>query len=126
MQSMRLRFQKGDLLAIALTLLLAALVFALFLPGRTQKGTVAEIYLDGKLLQTVSLNVEQEIPVTGDYRNLISVRSGKIAVTESDCPGEDCVHMGWVDGSGMSIVCLPNKLEIRIISDTADVDFVVG
>ena len=70
--------------------------------------------------------MEQEFTVTGDYTNTITVRDGKIAVTASDCPGHDCVSCGWVEHGGKSIVCLPNGLEIRVLADRGDVDFVVG
>ena len=123
---MRLHFQKGDVIAIAATLLLALSVFLAFLPGAAAPGAMAKIYLDGTLLRTVSLDVSQKFDVTAEYRNTISVREGKIAVTESDCPGGDCMHSGWVGSSGRSIVCLPNRLEIRIISGSGGVDFVVG
>lgn len=122
---MRLRFQKGDLIAIALPLLLAVIVFAAVLPGKERGVDIAEIYQNGQLIRRVSLEEDQEFTYTGDYSNTITVRDGKIAITKSDCPGEDCVHSGWIDASGRSIVCLPNRLEIRILSDENDVDFVV-
>lgn len=123
---MRLRFQKGDYLAVAVTLLLAAVVFLAFLPRETGDTPMAEIYLDGTLVRRVSLDTSVEFSVTGDYMNTVTVRDGKIAVTESDCPGGDCVHSGWIGTSGRSIVCLPNRMEIRIVSAPGDVDFVVG
>lgn len=123
---MRLRFQKGDYLAVAVTLLLAAVVFLAFLPRETGDTPMAEIYLDGTLVRRVSLDTSAEFSVTGDYMNTVTVRDGKIAVTESDCPGGDCVHSGWIGTSGRSIVCLPNRMEIRIVSAPGDVDFVVG
>lgn len=123
---MRLRFQKGDYLAVAATLLLAAVVFLAFLPRETGDTPMAEIYLDGTLVRRVSLDTSVEFSVTGDYMNTMTVRDGKIAVTESDCPGGDCVHSGWIGTSGRSIVCLPNRMEIRIVSAPGDVDFVVG
>ena len=123
---MRLRFQKGDYLAVAVTLLLAAVVFLAFLPRVTGDTPMAEIYLDGTLVRRVSLDTSVEFSVTGDYMNTVTVRDGKIAVTESDCPGGDCVHSGWIGTSGRSIVCLPNRMEIRIVSAPGDVDFVVG
>lgn len=123
---MRLRFQKGDYLAVAVTLLLAAVVFLAFLPRETGDTPMAEIYLDGTLVCRVSLDTAAEFSVTGDYMNTVTVRDGKIAVTESDCPGGDCVHSGWIGTSGRSIVCLPNRMEIRIVSAPGDVDFVVG
>lgn len=123
---MKLRFQKGDIAAIALIALLAVLIFVLFLPKGRPSARYAEIYQDGELLQRVSLLVEQELVVTRKYTNIITVCDGKIAVTRSDCPGEDCVSCGWQGGAGRSIVCLPNGLEIRVVAENADVDFVVG
>lgn len=125
-QGMRLRFQKGDAVAIAAVLLLAAIVFACFLPGREEPAAAAEIYWKGELVKTLPLDTPQEITLTGDYSNTIAVRDGKVAVTRSDCPGEDCVHSGWIGTSGRSVVCLPNGLEIRVVGARGDVDFVVG
>ena len=126
MHSMRLRFQKGDWLAVAVTLVLAIAVFFAFLPRETGDVPVAEVYLDGTLVCRVTLDESQEFTVTGDYTNTVTVRDGKIGVTASDCPGGDCVHSGWIGTSGRSIVCLPNRMEIRIVSAPGDVDFVVG
>ena len=126
MHSMRLRFQKGDWLAVAVTLFLAAAVFLAFLPGKSGGSAVAEVYLDGVLIRQVSLDEAQTFTVTGDYTNTVTVRDGKIGVTASSCPGGDCIHSGFVGTSGRSIVCLPNRLEIRVVSAPGDVDFVVG
>ena len=122
---MRLAFQKGDILAIGVVVLLAVLVFALFLPGE-ETGGYAEIYQDGKLLQTVPLDRDGEFEISGQYSNTVTVRDGQIAVTASDCPGTDCISCGWISSSGRSIVCLPNGVEIRVVSRDGDVDFVVG
>ena len=126
MHGMRLRFQKGDCLAILATLLLAAVVFSLFLPGKSEEAAVAEIYLDGRLIRRVPLDTEGEFALSGDYTNTVTVRDGKIGITASDCPGGDCVHSGFIGTSGRSVVCLPNRLEIRVVSSAGDVDFVVG
>ena len=119
-----LRFRKEDLLAVALVLLAAVLVFLCFLPRGD--AAYAEIYLKGELLHRLPLDRDSEIIVEGEYRNTVTVADGKIAVTASDCPGEDCVGCGWSNVTGRSIVCLPNGLEIRIVSGQSDVDFVVG
>lgn len=123
---MRLRFQKADIAAIAAVVVLAILVFLCFLPGSRANAGYAEIYMDGKLVRTVSLDTPQEFTLTGSYTNTVTVQDGKIAVTASTCPGEDCVGCGWVSTSGRSIVCLPNGIEIRIISQSDGVDLVVG
>lgn len=119
-------FKIGDLLAIGAVLLLAVLCFLGFLPKGSEEGSRAQIYQDGELLMTVSLDQDQQFTVEGDYTNIVTVTDGQIAITESDCPGQDCVHSGAVHSSGRSLVCLPNSLEIRVVSGEADVDFVVG
>ena len=119
-------FQKGDLLAIAAVLVLAAIVFLLFLPRSSEEPAVAEIYQNGSLLRTVSLAQPQQLTVEGEYCNTVTVRDGSIAITDSDCPGKDCVHSGAIHSPGRSLVCLPNGVEIRVVTGQSDVDFVVG
>ena len=126
MHGMRLRFQKGDLLAVAVTLAMAAAVFVLCLPRGTAEAAMAEIYLGGALIRRRPLDTPTEFEVTGDYHNTVTVRDGQIRITASDCPGEDCVHSGPISAAGRSIVCLPNGVEIRVVGQSADVDFVVG
>lgn len=121
-----LRFCKGDLLAIALVVILAVSVAVCFLPKNTSAPVQAEIYQDGNLLKTVSLEEETSFVVTGKYTNTITVEDGRIAITASDCPGEDCVHSGGIHTTGRSIVCLPNGVEVRVVNAASDVDFVVG
>ena len=123
---MRLRFQKGDFLAIAAVLALAAAVFALFLSARNTDPAVVEIYRNGEWLCAFPLNVDRQFTVEGDYTNVVTISDGKVAITESDCPGRDCVSCGWASSAGRSIVCLPNDVEIRIVGADSEVDFVVG
>ena len=121
-----LRFHKGDLLAIALVVILAVSVAVCFLPKNTAAPVQAEIYQDGNLLKTVSLEEETSFVVTGKYTNTITGEDGRIAITASDCPGDDCVHSGGIHTTGRSIVCLPNGVEVRVVNAASDVDFVVG
>lgn len=125
MNTHRLRFQKGDILAIALVLVLAASVFLCFLPG-SETALTLQVYQDGVLIRTVPLGEDQQFTISADYTNTVTIRSGAVAITHSDCPGGDCVGCGWTDQPGRSIVCLPNALELRLIGGDSDVDFVVG
>lgn len=125
MKNSRLRFQKGDLFAAIFVMVLALAVFLYFLPEKGDAARV-EIYQDGKFIQSLPLNEDQEFTVSGAYTNTVTVRDGAVAITHSDCPGEDCVGCGWMDRPGRSIVCLPNALELRLVGKDSDVDFVVG
>ncbi len=121
-----LSFRKGDLLAVALVLGLAVLVGLLFLLGdRTQEGTMVQIYQDGALIKELPLSQNQTVALSGAYQCTVTIQDGKVAITDSNCPGEDCVHTGWIESPGRSIVCIPNRVEVRV-KGGSDVDFVVG
>ena len=123
---MRLQFQKGDYAAIGLVVLLAIAVALAFLPGRMKDAAGVEIYHDGVLVKTMPLSSDESYTVVGDYTNVITVSDGSVSITHSDCPGMDCVHSGSISVVGRSLVCLPNGLEVRVIGQSDDVDFVVG
>ena len=115
--------KKGDWIAAALVCVLA-LCSALALPGLTAGDSgFAEIRQDGALIRRVPLSVDQTFRIRGDYTNTVTVSDGKIAVTHSDCPTNDCVHMGWLEHGG-AIVCLPNGVEIHIAGESG-VDLVI-
>lgn len=122
--SMRLSFQKGDWIAIALVIVLTGVSAIGFWPKKQEQNALIQIYQNNILVRECSLEAEEVIRIDGTYHNIIEVRDGKVAITESDCPGEDCVHSGWIDSMGRSIVCLPNRVEIRITGE-AEIDFVV-
>lgn len=59
--------------------------------------------------------------------NVIEVQSGKVRVSEADCPNQDCVDQGWISNAGQQIVCLPHKLVVNITDkDAASAYDVVG
>ena len=124
---MRLKFCKGDVVVIFFVGVLAVLIGTLFLIGTGRdKGTTVVIYREGKKLQEIPLYDDGEILIENSYTNKLVVKQGKAAIVESDCPGMDCVHSGWIGEKGRSLVCLPNRVEIRIEGETeAEVDFIV-
>ena len=97
------------ILAVILMLSAGTSVF-LFLPGK--EVAYAEIISDGTANRVVNLHVNQQfsVPCPGGY-NTVTVKGGKIAVTEASCPDQYCVRQGFCNG-GRDIVCLPNKLVI--------------
>ena len=122
---MTLKFCKADVLAIAMVAALAILVSIIFWTSvGLEEGSMVMIYQEGKLIQELSLDHDTEFVIEGDYENVVTVKDGKAAITKSDCPGTDCVHSGWIHEAGRSIVCLPNRVELRI-EGASEVDFVV-
>ena len=122
---MRLRFRLGDLVAVAIVFLIAAVVAFLFLPKETASGQV-EVYQNGQLVHSFALSENRQFSVSGAYINEIEIVDGKVFFAKSNCPGQDCVHSGGISASGRSLVCLPNGVEIRIVAKNDEIDFVVG
>ena len=107
----------------AIVLLSAAASVPLFLPSAPSRQ--AQIISNGELIRTVSLAVDQTLTVPcPDGFNTVTVKDGKIAVTEADCPDQYCVRHGFCD-SGVQIVCLPHGLVITFLDDEG-IDGAIG
>jgi len=120
-----LRFRRGDAVATGAVILAALCCIASMVFAPRPERTVARVYLKGELIRTAELGKDDTFTVEGEYRNTVVVRDGSIAVTESDCPGADCVHSGRIRTPGRSIVCLPNRMEVRLEGDGPELDAVV-
>ena len=124
---MRLSFCKGDVVVISFVIMLAILIGVVFwMKTGSEEGNVVVIYREGEKIQEIPLNVDTEVLIENDYTNKLIVKDRKVAIEESDCPGMDCVHSGAISGKGRSLVCLPNRVEVRIEGEVdSEVDFIV-
>ena len=86
----------------------------------------AEIISDGQLIQVVDLRTDREILVAtaNGGSNTVTVKDGKIGVTQASCPDHYCMDRGMCS-NGVQIVCLPNRLTIRFRGEQT-VDSVAG
>ncbi len=101
----------------------------LLLPGLLgSKGTVAEIYQDGNLIESINLSKVSNpytIPViTETGENIIQVESGAISVLSATCPDQVCVRQGKIHDGMVPIVCLPHKLVIEIKNKNSGPDLI--
>lgn len=119
--------KKNMIIAAAIAAVCAAALIAwLFLSGQTLQNPTAEIYLDGALYKTLPLSEDCKLVIeTERGSNTVTVSNGTVAVTEADCPDKVCVRTGVVSGGGVPIVCLPHRLEIRVVSGESAVDITV-
>ena len=110
---------------LLLALLLAVCAGLSFLSFGGEAASRARITSNGREVRTVDLSFDQEFTVqTEDGYNVVTVKDGKIAVTEASCPDHHCMARGFCN-SGAQIVCLPNRLVIEFLGD-AEVDGIVG
>ena len=98
--------------------------FYFLMPG--EAAMYAEVTSHGQVVKTVDLRIDQEFSVEnekGGY-NIITVRDGKIGVSDATCPDHYCMKRGYCN-SGTEIVCLPNRMTIRFLGGQ-EIDAVVG
>jgi hypothetical protein len=101
----------------------AAAGAVLLMPG--QPAQRVEVWSEGKLIETMDLAIDRELTVESALgTNVVTVRSGEVAVTAADCPDGYCMKRGFCH-SGTDIVCLPNRLVLRFVGEQ-EIDGVVG
>lgn len=124
-----LKFNRFDaLVALIIALLAVAAALWFYLP-RSQSGQLTVVIsVAGEETRRVPLSDFTETTVTGgSYTLRVSTRDGGVAVTDSDCPTQDCVHTGVITRAGQSIVCLPAQVVVHLEGTTPDApDVIVG
>ena len=75
-------------------------------------------YITVNLLRKLDLNKNQEYKVNVDNGyNIIRIKDKKAKIKESDCSNQTCVNMGTISKDGQTLICLPHKVEVTIVSD---------
>ena len=124
-----LEFNRFDtLVALIIALLAVAAALWFYLP-RSQSGQLTVVIsVAGEETRRVPLSDFTETTVTGgSYTLRVSSRDGGVAVTDSDCPTQDCVHTGVITRAGQSIVCLPAQVVVHLEGAAPDApDVIVG
>lgn len=84
-------------------------------------GNIATISVDGKIIYEIPLNsvkTSYEIPIENDgHTNVVLVENGRISMKSASCPDKLCVEQGSISSASYPIVCLPNKVIIKIEGD---------
>ncbi|MFH1009321.1 MAG: NusG domain II-containing protein [Candidatus Latescibacterota bacterium] len=103
-----------DKLLIGVLLLLGGLSFFVFsvFPGTGQMVIVAQ---NRELLARIPLANENTVRVNGPLGGTtIGITGGKARVVEASCPQKLCVKAGAIWKSGAMVVCVPNRVVVRI------------
>ena len=129
----RLTPGKYDLLVVAAVLALAVCLGARFWGNSgaapVQSGGLSVVVeIDGVEVERARLldYSGQHVYTGGGYTLTVDAADGRVDVTQSDCPTQDCKHSGAITRSGQSIVCLPARIVITLVGTTADYDVIAG
>lgn len=98
-------------------------VFLILYGGRTavkSNEKVAYIYSNNKLVREYVLteDVIDEVTIESETGyNTMHIENGQIWIHEASCPDKVCIHQGKISNNGEIIVCLPNRMLIKIVDE---------
>lgn len=113
-------------LLVLLAIIGVGFLIQIYFFGKT--GATAIIEQDGETISELDLSKDTELVLDDGNggSNTITVKNGKIAVTDANCPDLVCVHTGSISQTGEVIACLPHKLIITISEKkNSDLDAIV-
>ncbi|MFV0239492.1 MAG: NusG domain II-containing protein [Lacrimispora sphenoides] len=86
-------------------------------------GNYADVTVNGQHYATLNLYENTEIVITGDKGyNILVIQDGEAYMKDADCPDKICVRQGHINKVNQTIVCLPNKVVVKIIGKNDDID----
>ncbi len=117
-----LKIRKNDIF-LAASVIILCLIIAVIPFFFSSDGSSVLIYVDGEVYAEKSLNENSVTDIDGLMQ--VVIENGKAYVKNSVCPNGACEHSAPVSASGESIICLPNKIMIKISGET-EMDAISG
>ena len=112
---------KNDI-KLVIVLIIVILIFFLLKLDDNSKKKIAKVYYADELIKVISLDKDGQYTVLGDNGEvIIEVKDKKIRVIEENSLKNLCSKQGYGD----IIVCLPNKIVIKVENDDNELDGVV-
>lgn len=113
--------RKADFLLFFVILAAAAIIAAapLLLSSPDSGGLHVRITCGGEVVGIYPLEEDDAIEISrGGHLNLVTIDDGAVYMEYSDCRNQVCVDTGRITRPGDTIVCLPNRVVVEIISRT--------
>lgn len=124
LEVMGLIMNKSDI-KLVVTLVVIIMGIFIFINVTKEKGSLAEVYYEDKLILSIDLNMDGEYTVDGELGDVIlEVKDKKIRVKNENSPRNICSKEGYIGDSSRTLICLPNKIIVKIVGDN-EIDGVV-
>lgn len=114
----RLREYRKDLILILGILIGAGLIAGAFALAK-KPGAYVRAEQDGKLLGVYSLAEDRREVFPdkdGADGNVLVIEGGRVHMESASCPDKLCVKQGEKSQVGDTIICLPHRLAVTVIS----------
>ena len=115
-------FRKQDMFLILFFLIIAATGLLWLYAGR-ERGDTVQVTVDGTVIGEYPLERDDTIRIEGiGGNNTLKIRDGQADMTDADCPDKICVNHATISDVGESIVCLPHRVVVEIVSSDGETD----
>ena len=114
---------RNDIILIASLLLVAVITLVVVLVNRVKTDLVAKVYVQDTIVETIDLSKKEDADYYIDGlkgKVHLHTHDGGIAVVESNCPHQDCVHMGYVKETNRPIICAYNAVYVIIVGQSVN------
>ncbi len=109
--------KKTDIILLVAIVLVAAVALTVIYLVLGGSGEVVVVTVDGEEYARLPLDEDTQITIASENgTNVLVIKDGEAYISEASCPDKICVHTGKAD-EVKSIVCLPNKVTVRVESE---------
>ena len=122
--------RKHDIVLGLILLSVALILFVIDLtnisPDTGNKKVVVSV--DGKKTAEYPLKKDATYELSGSHlgTNTLVIKSGKAYISEANCPDKQCMKQGKISKTGEMLVCLPNRVVVKIIDSKKDEPVIDG
>ena len=108
--------KKNDVFIAVIVMLVS--IAGYFLTGAALAGENKKVVIEseGKLFAEYSMDEMRQVDVKG--HNTVEITPEYVRVIYADCPDKTDVKQGKISSPGSIIVCMPNKMTVRIVGES--------
>ncbi len=116
--------KKELILLLALFVVLGG-VYLWYTFSEKESGSSVQVTVDGEVLGVYDLYKNQEIPITidGEVANVLVIKDGVADMISANCPDQICVDTAAISARGETIVCLPHKVVVEVLTSEVEAEF---
>ncbi len=105
---------RADWLVLLLAIALLPVLYTKYW-GAGGPADRARIAANGQAPLEIPLSRNQQLHIHGPLGDsVLEVKDGRARFLSSPCPGQQCVHSGWLARAGDLAACLPNGITLSL------------
>lgn len=109
---------KTDIIVIIILLIVAASIWGVIHLLHHDSGSTLEVFIGDNKWKSVPLSEDATIEIPGvDGKNILVIKDNVAYMKDADCPDHLCMKQGKIGADGESIICLPHKVVVRVVSE---------